>query len=427
MITYKKSEDYMLIYFVTGSDAYGIGGLGNYIRELANFLADKKHDVKILCKAGVFPKIYEPAKEVGRAQRGRPESRRHTNRSFLVQAPLGFLPNPLTTFYGFFKLAKSLKHNEKARKIIHIHDLSSSFLIALPMKKLFKLPLAIQIHGFLLGEQYFAKSEVSSQFSNFVWFLIRMWHTISMKIIKSSADIVLVNNKQVKTFYESYGISSNRLVVVPSAMNLRKHEKKLLSLYQSKKCLGIDPLENVFVVGYIGVLYPIKNVNVLIKAFRDFVNDKPAPKATLVIIGDGPMKSMLEETVKKYNLGCHVFFLGFIRDAYRFLNAMDIFVLPSLSEGSPLSLIEAMVAGKAIIASNIPAICEIVEHGKDALLFDPHSANQLKDAILTLYQNPKLRAKLSANAKEKAQLYNTDKVFGRILKMYEELVHCKAQ
>jgi glycosyltransferase involved in cell wall biosynthesis len=100
------------------------------------------------------------------------------------------------------------------------------------------------------------------------------------------------------------------------------------------------------------------------------------------------------------------------------LNAIDIFVLPSLSEGSPFSLIEAMAAGKAIIASNIPAIREIVEDGKEALLFNPYIPEQLKEAILKLYHNPELRRKLGQNAEKKVKQYDINVVFPKIIEVY---------
>jgi len=269
-------------------------------------------------------------------------------------------------------------------------------------------------------------TSAKSPLSDFIWILTKMWHNIVINFIRASSAPVLVNNSEVKSFYESYGVSSDKLKIVSSAVNLQKHEEMLLTAANAETCLGIKG-KNGVTIGYVGGLKPEKNVETLITAFKDFLKNNPEVKATLVIIGDGPMKVLLEGAVKKYNLSGHVLFTGFIPDAYRFLNAIDIFVLPSLSEGSPLALIEAMAAGKAIIASNIPAIREIVRHGEEAILVNPYSVEELKQAILLLYNNPDLRAKLGHKAKERAKLYDVNKVYGEILKVYEELVRRKAK
>lgn len=195
----------------------------------------------------------------------------------------------------------------------------------------------------------------------------------------------------------------------------------------AERYLGMRGAKEFVSIGYIGGLKPGKNVEALIESFSRFLNNYPEANAKLVIIGDGPMKCILKDSVKKHNISADVFFFGFIPDAYRFLEAIDIFVLPSLSEGSPFSLIEAMAAGKAIIASDISGIREIVRNGEEAILIDPYSVEELKQAISLLYNNPNLRAKLGQSAKEKAKLYDVDRVYGRILKLYEELVRCKAK
>lgn len=103
------------------------------------------------------------------------------------------------------------------------------------------------------------------------------------------------------------------------------------------------------------------------------------------------------------------------------LSALDIFILPSYTEGCPTSLLEAMASGKAIIASNIPSIREIVSDGKEAILVDPNNANELKHAILLLHDDLNKRAQLGRKARERAKLYDVNIVYNRILKEYQNL------
>jgi glycosyltransferase involved in cell wall biosynthesis len=160
-------------------------------------------------------------------------------------------------------------------------------------------------------------------------------------------------------------------------------------------------------------------------AFGKLVKHNHDLNVTLVIIGDGSTRSILEQLVSSYDIEDRVIFAGYIPDAYRFLNAIDIFVLPSLSEGSPLCILEAMVSGRSIIASNIPAIEEILENGHDAILFNPSNPDQLEAAILTLYTNTEMRRKLMENAKKKSTRYDANVVFQRILQLYQSVNQTK--
>jgi len=413
----------MLIYLITGGEVYGAGGDSRYIRELASYLSSSGFCVKIVSRIGKFTLINGKSltlTKIGNIGRNKLRSYGTSSLYFM----LSHLPNPLTTILGTLKLVRDIKNERNSKKIIHIHDATSSLLIAFIINKIFNIPFLVQIHGFPVKEQKIKLSKENSLLNDFVWFLTRTWHVIAVRLMKRCA-MLLVNNKEVKSFYESYGIPSEMLEVVPSAVNLKKFIKSLLSENEARKCLGLASLKNIITIGFIGGLRPEKNVETLVKAFGELMRDFSELKASLIIIGDGPMRPILEEYVKEYGIDDFAFFLGYIPDAYKFLKAIDIFVLPSLSEGSPLSLIETMACGKAIIASDIPAIREIVENGKEALLFDSLSSEQLKEAILKLYHNPELRRELGENAKKKAKQYDIGVVFPQIVEVYRKVLRNK--
>lgn len=394
-----------------GGELYGTGGWAKYVRELTNYLVSRGYAVKILCRMG---KMYTNMNEVSTDFHFRNTLVHHHKRGYSIY----ILMQLLSVIFGVIRLVKDIRYEGNCQKILHAHDASSSLLTVLLIKKLFKLPLIIQIHGFPLREQYINLAKSKSLISNFVWFLTRMWHNVAVNLIKTSFAPVLVNNSEVKSFYESCGVPSSQIKIISSAVDLRIYEKELLSKVNALTRLGINELNQKVTFGYIGGLRPEKNVEMLIKAFSDFLKYDAGAKAKLLIIGEGSMKRHLEEKVNENNLRGYVLFFGFIADAYQLLNAIDIFVLPSLSEGSPFSLIEAMAAGKAIIASNIPAIREIVEDGKEALLFNPYIPEQLKEAILKLYHNPELRRKLGQNAEKKVKQYDINVVFPKIIEVY---------
>ena len=125
-----------------------------------------------------------------------------------------------------------------------------------------------------------------------------------------------------------------------------------------------------------------------------------------------------------YNQGLtnKIIFTGTRLDTDRLFSALDIFVLPSYTEGCPTALLEAMESGKAIIASDILAIREIVENENEALLFDPYNPEHLKNAILRVFQDPRLRIKLGENAKKKAKQYDITVVYPKIVEVYQEIL-----
>lgn len=401
-----------------GGEIHSLGGWAKYVRELADYMVSRGYHVKILCRMG---HMYtdQPVTDDAKFKNSNSDS---SNLYFRIQ----HLPNPLTVFFGIAKLVKEFKIEGNCRKVLHVHDISSSILIGLVVAKIFKSPLVIQIHGFPLREQCI-KLRSPSSISKLIMLLTKIWHSFIAKIIQIGSILVLVNNHEVKSFYEALGINSDNLRVIPSAVDLRKQDKNLLSSSDAITYLGIKGSKRDLVIGYIGRLGPEKNLETLVKAFGELAKSFPEIKAKLIIVGDGYMRPVLEKAVKEYEIDKHTCFLGSIPDAYRFLNAISIFVLPSLSEGSPFSIIEAMVAGKAIIASDIPSIREIVRHDEEAILVSPYNVEKLKQAILLLYKNPDLRAKLGHRAREKAKLYDVDVVYGKILKVYVELARQKSK
>jgi L-malate glycosyltransferase len=128
-----------------------------------------------------------------------------------------------------------------------------------------------------------------------------------------------------------------------------------------------------FVVGSIGRLSREKGHKHLVRACR-FINDK---RWSLNIVGDGPMKKELKMLVRLLDIEDKVKFIGSVLDIRSLLNEMDIFVLPSVSEGLSLAVIEAAAAGKFIIATNVGGVPEIVDHQVNGLLFEPKNIEQL--------------------------------------------------
>ena len=116
-------------------------------------------------------------------------------------------------------------------------------------------------------------------------------------------------------------------------------------------------------------------------------------------------------------------FLGSKRNIIRNLQETDIFVLPSISEGTPVSLLEAMYSGKAIIASKIPPIEEILTNNQDSILVDPNDINEMKEAILKLANDEEMRRRIGESASKRAQQFSYNEIFRKLIRITTEKAH----
>lgn len=152
-----------------------------------------------------------------------------------------------------------------------------------------------------------------------------------------------------------------------------------------------------FIVGTIGELHKNKGYEYLIGAAREVQN------ATFVIIGEGEERKKLEALIEKNDLKNRVFLLGYIPDATDYLNAFDIFVLPSLKEGLPYVILEAGLQGLPVVASSVGGIPDFIEHEKTGLLVPAKDANALTTVIHLLIENETLRRSLGPTLREKTK------------------------
>lgn len=158
---------------------------------------------------------------------------------------------------------------------------------------------------------------------------------------------------------------------------------------------GLDGSAIVF--GNVGRLHVQKGQCYLLEAFQAVKNNHP--QAWLWIIGEGELKDELEKQSKDLDIHASVQFLGARTDVPALLSAMDIFILPSLWEGQPISIMEAGAAGKPVIATNIDGIADLLESEKNALLVPAKDPKALAGAMMRLIEDAGLRDRLSASVK----------------------------
>ena len=155
----------------------------------------------------------------------------------------------------------------------------------------------------------------------------------------------------------------------------------------------VFPSGNGFRIGYVGQLIERKNISVLINAIKELSDQ--GNEIMLILIGDGPELKPLKSLTKDLGIQDRVKFLGYRKDAISIMKSFDVFVLPSLLEGIPRCVMEAMVAKVPVVASNIPGNSDIIHDGRTGLLFEKTDHRDLATKVDMLLKNNDLRSNMA--------------------------------
>jgi len=177
--------------------------------------------------------------------------------------------------------------------------------------------------------------------------------------------------------------------------------------------------KNFFVFVTTCRLVPVKNLSTLLAVFKELVSKYPDKKIKLWIVGDGTEKEKLQKQVNDLELNGKVVFWGFQEDVRPYLEAADVFVLPSFSEGFSISLVEAMLCGLPCIVTNQGGPSEIVEHGKSGFLINPQDDCDLKEKMETVLAIPlEDRDLIGKMAQEAGGKYSLENYVKRLMEVY---------
>jgi glycosyltransferase involved in cell wall biosynthesis len=145
------------------------------------------------------------------------------------------------------------------------------------------------------------------------------------------------------------------------------------------------------------------------------------PNVRFFIIGEGELQPELEAQARALQLGDALVFTGFTRDVAAALSALDLLVFPSLAEGTPLTMFEALAMGKPIVATDADGLVDVLTDRKDALVVPKANAAALAAAINTLLESPALAAQLAAEARNTGARYDIAAFVRKMERLYELL------
>jgi len=231
--------------------------------------------------------------------------------------------------------------------------------------------------------------------------------------------IISISEHLIPRLY-NLGVSPNKIRVIPHGINASEYDPKKRG-HHCRNLLGIKPTE--LVIGYVGRLVPLKGVNFLIDAFK-IVSGKNS-NAKLLIVGDGPQRNQLEYLSGNMKSEKKIIFTGFVPKERmpEIYATLDIFVLPSLTEGLSNTLLEAMASGKPVITTPIGGNTELIENGKNGYLVHTRSVKELAEIILDLLNSPNERTQMGKAGRIKIlDQYTWDKIIPKYEKIYEQVL-----
>jgi glycosyltransferase involved in cell wall biosynthesis len=176
-----------------------------------------------------------------------------------------------------------------------------------------------------------------------------------------------------------------------------------------------------FLIGTMGRLMPVKGLESFLKAAEIIRRQKPNVK--FIIAGDGPLKRDLQAKAREYGLDKDVLFLGHRNDSHDILGLMDVFVLPSVSEGIPMVLLEALALARPVIASRVGGIPEVIEDGVSGLLVTPGREDELAQSCVALMDNYNFAQQLGiAGRKRVEERFSARVMAEKVAEVYRTLV-----
>jgi glycosyltransferase involved in cell wall biosynthesis len=179
---------------------------------------------------------------------------------------------------------------------------------------------------------------------------------------------------------------------------------------------GPPPAAGRPVVGLVGRLVPEKGVDVFLRAAA--LVSGVVPQAAFLVVGDGPLRPDLEHRAAMLGLAGTVTFTGYRSDATRLLAGLDVLVVPSRSDGSPLVVCEAMAAGVPVVASRVGGLPDLVEDGGSGLLVRPGEAEDLARALVSLLLDPEAARRLGARGRTLAATHSHERLVDRMTQVY---------
>ena len=302
-----------------------------------------------------------------------------------------------------YRLAKALR---KIRPdVIHTHKYKDSFIGTLVARSL-GIPYVVRVvHG--LPEPFMGLRNAKMVAYTAADRLMTGWFVDRVVAVSSDIEKVLIG---------MYG--SNRVSCIHNGIDLEA--VRVTTSREAFRRKWQIP-EDAVVIGTVGRLVPVKGHAILLDATR--ILQASIGNVALVLVGDGPLRKDLEANAKRLGLEKSVIFAGQQDQSYDFMNMMDVFVLPSLHEGIPMVVLEALALQRPVVATRVGGIPEVIEHGQTGFLAEPSDASSLARLLQRLVEDLPMAVSIGKAGRTRVEEKFTARTMaGKTAELYEQVL-----
>lgn len=277
----------------------------------------------------------------------------------------------LQWFLGYWELIR-----RERVALIHAHEFSA-IVCGWMLAKMAGVPLVATVHG-----------------KNYFW---EKWRRrVAYRIVSRYGSLVAVSADLKRFICEKVGVAEERVRVIYNGVAAAQP----VAYEETQTCKAELAIVGRYpVLGVVGSLYPVKGHRFLISAMPEIIRRWPG--AVLLVIGRGELEASLKAQAEQLGIGENIHFLGMRQDVPRLLSVLDAFVLPSLSEGLSLALLEAMASGKPVVATAVGGNPELVERGQTGFLAQPQDPGDLVSKLVELLKDAALMQEFSWQGAER--------------------------
>ena len=268
-------------------------------------------------------------------------------------------------------------------QIVHLHQLKARALGALAARAA-RVPHVVQTYHGTLFQRYYSPLFTAA--------LVMGERCLGRWLVHHS---IAISEAVRRELLDRRIVTARRITVIPVGLALAPFLDASQHAGALRQELGVPP--GAMLIGFVGRLVPIKAAHHFLEAAAEVVRTARRP-VYAVVVGDGPQRPQLEQQVRQMAMAGRISFLGWRRDLPRVYGDIDVLALSSLNEGTPVVIIEAMAAGRAVVATRVGGVPDVVKEGT-GLLVEPNSPQGLAAAMRLVIEDDDLRQQLAAAAR----------------------------
>lgn len=377
-----------------------LGGLGRQAQLLTERLAEDGGEVFVIARRmkGMPYAVFSNKVKVYRAWSIKP---------YLHNFEEVRLINILVSLTFSISCALLLFQKRREYDIVHFHGASLPLFINLPLLKLLKKKVVAKIASAKLGIE---AGSLKGRYFGIGNLIIKFLQTV---------DAFIATTAEIEDGLKKDGFTAAKINRIPNFVDFSLFMPSSSDL--KGKTRAVLGLRSNQLVTFSGRFIQRKGIDFLLKAWKDVIKD--IPDAKLILLGDGPLFSDMKSLAAELGISGSVDFRGHVHNIADFLQATDIFVLPSLQEGMPNSLLEAMACGLPVVATRIGGVVDIVKDGGNGILIEPADTQGLADRIVRLLNDSEFARKIACNAFQTIKnSYSIDSIARRYIELYKQLL-----